>query len=247
MSLGALFLSVDTETDRPAAFQMQRAIMDCFIFSEDEAYRHKFATSMMDFFVRDVSNIDNVCSWNGISCANGLVQSIDLPPADISRPVSMEWIPPTVTRIQLYAVYFRTGWSSEILPRRLKYFYVANCHKRPGFVHERRAFTPSLLHLPDAMEELMSINSWYEGNVYIDRLPIGLRILMLKSSSIQKALVNFDDLRWSLISLVIASDGPLRIRSTSRSKTDPRVKTAFSTVDTKRVYQIFGGYDSFQL
>ena len=182
------------------------------------------------------------CDWQGVYCQSGTVRTIRIHTSNFKTMgnampdvlIDMRWMPPTTTFVGLTDLHVLNGWATERLPRALVHMSLRNV-----FSHQigTGVWPIDWQKLPRKMEELSLINGWYYGETMIDRLPVGMRLLRIRHSSIQMAYVHFESLPLGLERLAVRNgregkDG-VRICGMGVVKDDPRVSTEEGTIKWK--------------
>ena len=221
-----LFLCTADSTIDDQSKERQKFIMQRFLDPESEP-TPVFNFSLIDHLTRDrLAHKEDPCSWDGIECTNGRVTRIKI----ILRPkdkvaCAIEWIPPTVRALRLDNISLANGWSADTLPRDLRFLLLRYCKTKTKY--NRHSFQSiDLSKLPSHMEEIHILNSWPFGNLCIQSLPPTMKIIDIASSTISKALIDFENLPEKLrsIRLQTFSDySPVEIQGMGAAKSDDRV------------------------
>ena len=230
-------LAVDDEPSLSTRTAMQLALMSNFVLGRERNFAG--ISCAFDQFLGDNASRNDACTWHGIECTDGNVTSINL-----SSPlgnmffykVQLEWLPQSVEFMHFENVNFTSEWSGEVLPRCLKYLCLRNFDKDPTVSFLQDSFNRSLnlRKLPAAMEELIVWLGWCPGLIHIDILPASMRLLVLATSKIRRAIIDMAMLPESIQTLAICNDvlqrGP-RIECVSKSSGVLRVQKTYSLDD----------------
>ena len=211
---------------------IQSVQMDCMRLFTDptvpEFYRPLFAR-LRDGWVNGINR--EVCSWKGVGCADGIIRMIEYELNEheartLAYVADMDWIPPSTVYLRLVGIRALNGWATERLPRELRFVSLV----RAGVPNDHQPDrTINLAKLPSKMEELIVIAGWYNGIIYIDRLPETMRLLQLSQWEHAVAYVVFENLPKSLEALCVSNfikyskKRGTRIIPAGRKKSDQRI------------------------
>ena len=165
---------------------------------------------------RNAINKDNVCSWYGIECTNGLVTSLfvntsEMVEGGLSWTFRPNWMPPTLRFAHIYKAFLPMNtesstelWAPDRLPRDLKYLYMDQCVSYQ--INERQYAESGFSRLPSRMEELILIYSVPFLTIEIEKLPTTMRILYIvtDAADVDAIIVNYSTLLPVLKHLYVA-------------------------------------------
>ena len=102
------------------------------------------------------------CTWRGVICSGGIVRRFIFPsvPYVVRRPgnpcienanwlLEFDWLPSTLHAIHLNQIYLIDGWTTESLPRELRYLNLDR-----SYSHSASERTVNFRKLPENMEVL---------------------------------------------------------------------------------------------
>ena len=181
----------------------QRRCMHHFTHPEFTPHCDVDQSGLIRYFNHRVQATDDPCTWNGVHCTAGVIDSIKINMGrQMLAVVDMDWLPPTVHAFSYYAAAIAHEWTAAMLPREMRFFYMHNCLVDPS---ERKTQPLDLEKFPRQMEELHLINMKFPGKIYNFDLPETMRFVFIASRTIQKAAVHFEGLSDSLLSMIITS------------------------------------------
>ena len=127
----------------------------------------------------------NICTWEGIGCIDGHVNTLHLTGdweiAGISWIIVPDWLPPKLQYVHLENIRFRGLWKPQRLPRELRYLYLSGCYDIKIGINPRDSTPISFGNLPAKMEELILIGSHVGRCIHINHLPNAMRLVYIRA------------------------------------------------------------------
>ena len=212
--------------------RMQEMCMRNFIEPDDAFFRRKLSAVHTHFFQNEGTRTDS-CTWAGIECTDGVVESILVDLNNSGKSVfgvDLEWVPPTTAFITLSGLWLLKDWRVAHFPRNLRFLYMNRCtsNRAPS----SHLAPVNFQDLPSQMEELYILRSWKVGvtKVYIEALPRTMRVLHITAGIyfLETAYISFEELPTGLQCICCANRGTMpeaRIKGTGKLKADPRASS----------------------
>ena len=201
ISLSILSCTLSLSTDSPQSVTS---------FEISDRQNHLLRMALNERVLRhtcgDVCDNADVCTWKQIECTDGIVTSMwasdQLRKAGEWYEIQMEWLPPTLQFIHLYAIRIPNLWKFMCLPRDLKYLYLRICN---DWCQPKAQI--DFARLPQKMEELLVINSNIGGTIRFDGLPETMRFVYIRIllDSVSLILVDYDRLPVALERLHVSN------------------------------------------
>ena len=223
-------LCADIQPEDPLThLEVQRLFMHRFTHPDFTPNCDVNQSGLIRYFNHRVAATDDPCTWNGVHCTAGVIDSIKINMfGQMLAVVDMDWLPPTVHAFSYYAAAIAHEWTAAMLPREMRFLFIHNCWVDAD---GRKTQPLDLEKLPDHMEELYLINMVLPGKIYIENLPETMRFVYIGSRTIQKASVYFEGLPDSLLSMTIRGittcKSPVKIVGLGRVQKNRRVTNIF--------------------
>ena len=182
--------------------------LSLFLIGADptEAQLHMQLELMHNAFISFINQPDHIlyreveetahepCAWRGIRCTHGLVTSVVMGPefARSKCHIEMDYLPSSLQFIHFKFILYTKGWSTERLPRELRYFCSFSCfcaEKSKGSHRIRMDKLPYRLEEMHIMDDVFKPSS---GAFFISALPSTLRICHICHISMQKVFIDND-------------------------------------------------------
>mmetsp|Transcript_21361 Transcript_21361/g.33209 ORF Transcript_21361/g.33209 Transcript_21361/m.33209 type:complete len:223 (-) Transcript_21361:159-827(-) len=169
-------------------------------------------------FVRDGDRMNNVCAWNGVSCAQNSNVITKISWAKSQVPIRMElgWIPPTTQELILKNVSVNTQINTRVLPRDLKVCEMTKCGLRGEL---------DLQTLPQKQLKSVSLeNNCLAGRIHFVSLPATIERINLSNNRFRSLVIVNSSLPDGFESAIIKTDRKLSIIVLDDKKIDSRVR-----------------------
>ena len=151
-------------------------------------------------------DFEDVCTWQGIECTDGLTTSLCAQYLDFAYDVNIKmcWLPPTLEFIHLNLVDCFQESPLIHLPRELKYLYWKDLTVLPYNAYAKASIVCA--RLPAKMEELILNGSTTVGKICLYDMPQTMRYVYIEQSLITDAIfVNYTDLPASIEEMWVTS------------------------------------------
>ena len=136
-------------------------------------------------------------------------------------------MPPTAMFVCLRDTHVINGWTTERLPRGLRYLELRGLEIHRTTLRDRKI---DLRRLPTKMQELFVIGGWYSGQVCLENLPQSMRITRLANAVITEAFIAHERLPVGIEGVSITRNlganeraAPVRLRPIGGVRKDARV------------------------
>ena len=232
-----------------ADFQLDAMLhfADPYLYASKE--RHVDISPLRTHLIGEIANRYHLdpCSWRGVRCDVGGVETIQ---ADSDRGpalVDMDWIPSTVQFVCLRNLSSVNGWVTHRLPRALQFLSMNTIYAKQWDEAKKRNL--NLQTLPRRMEELYVRYGHVYGGLCVDNLPPTLRIICIRHADICEILVAVatfpEELRVLCVDNApevetrdggpIKKRGRVRIRWVGKGK-DPRIMNRWKCANVESKY-----------
>ena len=155
---------------------------------------------LMRYFLSKSGDAKNPCTWNGVHCSEGVIESLKIHLGCFRAGVDMDWLPPTVRSFSLDWSAIAREWTTAKLPRQLR-FLLLSCIMSPMGPQRHMI---DFCNLPRQMEELYLCRVAVKGRILIGNLPESMRIVEIRSRILRTAVIDFEGLPANLVSMSIA-------------------------------------------
>ena len=143
---------------------------------------------IQDHMIDITNDVDNVCDWYGVECADGTVARVAWAGNYIRPPLDVRWFPPTTRELALRKVWLRNTFETRLLPRALKYLNMRSITHVYGPQNYK---TPiDMRALPGQIEEFHAIDWQFFGSINLLQLPQTLVVLSLISCYIPSVMID---------------------------------------------------------
>ena len=189
------------------------------------------------------ANPQDVCTWHGIECTSGLMQSLwlDIRSAEckIQTIIRLDWLPPHTLTCSLNLVWVLNGWNFRSLPKSILFIALRRCEEA---AYANVKTNLDFRQLPPQLEEMHFIESYFpmQPTICIQNLPKTLRILHISCISVSVALVDFASLPRDFQSMCLGSPknkSSVKIESIRGKGKDNRVINKEFRGDMRRLMQ----------
>ena len=119
---------------------------------------------------------EEVCTWKGIDCTDGLVTALCLhiPRAVDDASILVEWLPPTLEFMHVTCTRIENEDSFRSLPRELRYLCWILCDDETEYI--------DFSYLPLKMEELILVDSNLSKEIRLEKMPQTMRFVHIQQS-----------------------------------------------------------------
>ena len=194
---------------------------------------------MWQYFRPNQEKSDDPCTWRGVECVEGTVHSFVFVSPSIRSGtrleavlfrIDMRWLPNTLQYAHLEWIILSENWRADLLPRELRYLCLASC----ALLLSDNAMQPKshridLQRLPQNIEEFYVFGGGLTGTIIATALPASLRICVMHSSNIRRAIVYNEALPEHLSVLEIGgANGKIKITEARGNRRDPRIKASIT-------------------
>ena len=155
---------------------------------QDAMIRRLFTSASRDrstteILHRNHEDLDDPCSWRGISCVEGTARSLFSASAGLF--IEPQWAPPTLQYIHLRNIRLTDMWHTKNLPRDLIYFYMIRCptlsDESLETTRQSRLHHIDLQRLPLKVEEYIINEMYIRGPLILMSLPPPMRFLFIRT------------------------------------------------------------------
>ena len=203
--------------------------MHKFLRTDLQSSVHKFES-----FIQGEINVP--CKWPGVTCRSGIIEEISLMPTPAYPRVQfdIDWMPPTVARVEICDIDLDCTLHTRLLPRSLRKCELPRCG-----LHG----TIDLQGLPCAVEVLSLTSNRISGTLSIVKLPPNLQVVNLVNNFISRVFVLNAALPESLCEVHVWSNFHCKVKfkCLDGKRVDPRVH---GNIGSRRRYTRIRAYSS---